>query len=320
MSWTTAIVAASAVAAACVGAGLAVRARVRAERRFALALARVDEHMAAISSTLASALETAVEPRRPAVALPVGGFAELLEELAETARTLVGADALALRVEGPSSRPVLVTTSPGLDPALLESLLAGRSARDVRAATVQWTYGPSEQAHAAYRSALVVPVLEGGEPTGVLAACSAAPEAFGSEQAAAVRALLEEVAPTLSAARRLARVESGSVVDPATGVRNNRGYRQELEREVARAERTGRPLSLVVVDADGEDVREVAALLSRLVRSTDVACRRRAHELALVLPETPAAGAERLVARVREEAARTLATGGGARLALRVVE
>ena len=63
--------------------------------------------------------------------------------------------------------------------------------------------------------------------------------------------LVRDAAVALSNARRFAEVEARVIVDPATGVANRRGYELELGREVARAERTGRPLSVVLVGIDG---------------------------------------------------------------------
>ena len=70
-----------------------------------------------------------------------------------------------------------------------------------------------------------------------------------------MRELLRDAGVALSNARRFAEVEARVNVDPATGVRNRRGYELELGREVARAERSGRPLSVVVVGGGRDDAR-----------------------------------------------------------------
>ena len=81
----------------------------------------------------------------------------------------------------------------------------------------------------------------------------------------AFRQLAEEVAPDLASRRPTARG-------------NRQGYEAELEREIARARRTGRPLSLVLLDVDQptpDRVLQLAALLTRVTRVTDTVCRRR---------------------------------------------
>lgn len=110
------------------------------------------------------------------------------------------------------------------------------------------------------------------------------------------------------------------LLDPATGVPNPRGYEVELGREVARAHRTGRPLSVVLVgiagnatsgssEPQGNGVAAVAQLLTRVTRKSDISCRRSEHEFAILLPETRAAGATTLTNRLQEEAQRTLGVG-----------
>ena len=89
---------------------------------------------------------------------------------------------------------------------------------------------------------------------GTLVAYSTAPHAFRPEHAIGPERALAEVATGLANARRFADVEARLLLDPATGVANRRGYEVELGREVARATRTGRPLSVVLVGiSNGSD-------------------------------------------------------------------
>ena len=124
----------------------------------------------------------------------------------------------------------------------------------------------------------------------------------------------------LANARRFADVEARLLLDPETGVTNRRGYEVELGREVARASRTGRPLSVVLVGiSNGPDtydaraapksVDQFARLLTRVTRRSDISCRRGEREFAILLPETRESGATVLTNRLREEARRALGTG-----------
>jgi diguanylate cyclase (GGDEF)-like protein len=138
--------------------------------------------------------------------------------------------------------------------------------------------------------------------------------AFRAEHVHSLQALADEAASGLASARRFAAAERHAETDPATGARNRTGYEAELEREVARARRTGRPLSVLLLQVgDGSGgssanraLPEVAAMLSRLTRATDSLCRPREHELAVLLPGTKGTGARRFFARVRDEASATL--------------
>jgi GGDEF domain-containing protein len=81
-------------------------------------------------------------------------------------------------------------------------------------------------------------------------------------------------------------------------------YEAELEREVARARRTGRPLSLVLLDVDQptpDRLLQLAALLTRVPRVTDTVCRRRRGAFGILLPETAEDGARRFGERLHEE-------------------
>ncbi len=126
----------------------------------------------------------------------------------------------------------------------------------------------------------------------------------------AFRQLAGEVAPEVASTRRRLPRDSG-------------GYELELEREIARARRTGRPLSLVLVDVDqptADRLLQFAALLTRVTRVTDTVCRRRRDAFGILLPETREDGARRFFRRVRDEAARTFDSGTGTTFSTGIVE
>ncbi|HUR55312.1 MAG TPA: GGDEF domain-containing protein [Gemmataceae bacterium] len=103
-----------------------------------------------------------------------------------------------------------------------------------------------------------------------------------------------------------------SVIDPLTGIHNRRSLNEFLDREVERAKRHSRPLSVVLFDIDhfkrindqfghtaGDfTLRNVAARAQELTRQDELLARYGGEEFVLVLPETalePAlATAERL--------------------------
>lgn len=106
-------------------------------------------------------------------------------------------------------------------------------------------------------------------------------------------------------------------VDGLTGLANRRVYDQELSRMLRAARRTGRPVSLVVIDVDhfkqyndrfghlaGDDVlRYVGVALRNHARRTDLIARYGGEEFAVVLPDTSleqaVAVAEKLIGAVR---------------------
>lgn len=315
----TAVVAACVVLGAC---GLAVfavrRSRRESERRLELVLDRIGGHLDAISTSVEQAVVRVVEAQGERVQPLSLDFDALVDALVAEAAARTGADAVVLRIEGPGGQPVLASFGPGTEGALVEQTLAPLDTRPFRAATIDWTYSPSgDPDDELFHSALVAPVGPIAGIPGTLVAYAMAPQAFGQEHASLLHAVIAEIATGLANARRFADVEARLLLDPATGIASRRGYEVELGREVARAHRTGRALSVVFVGVTGgtetattgggsTSVDEVAKLLSRVTRRSDISCRRGDREFAILLPETKEAGAAVLTARLREEAKRAL--------------
>jgi len=321
----TVLVAVAAAALGVVATLVAMRVvRARSQRRLAPTRTRVDEHLRAISETLdrvAALAGTVTEAGREELDLNLD-LGSLLEQLASEAAAVTGAQAVAIRVEGTDGAPVVASFGTSDGAALLETALGPPDARPFRALTINWTYGPAaEDEEGAFSSALVVPVVEEGVATGALVAYAGAAGSFDSEHLGALRALADQAAPSITSARRFGELGERSLTDELTGIRNRSGYELELEREVARAHRTGRALSLLVVEIretggteladDGADdaLQEFARLLERTARTTDIPCRRRAREFAVVLPETKDEGARRFWTRLQEEAGTSFGNG-----------
>jgi diguanylate cyclase (GGDEF)-like protein len=136
---------------------------------------------------------------------------------------------------------------------------------------------------------------------------------FDDEQRRAAVSLTSQAAVALENARLHRIVERQALVDDLTGVANRRQTEDSLPAEIARAERLGTSLTLVVADLDdfksindehghavGDDVlREFAAVLRATVRESDLAGRWGGEEFLLLLPGTDAVGGAQLADRVR---------------------
>lgn len=109
-----------------------------------------------------------------------------------------------------------------------------------------------------------------------------------------------------------------SRTDALTGLPNRRRFDEVSERAWKSAQRTGKPLSLLVVDADhfkryndryghavGDEVlKELARCLSASVhRPDDLVARIGGEEFVVLLPDTDADGAARIAAKVHEQVA-----------------
>jgi diguanylate cyclase (GGDEF)-like protein len=103
------------------------------------------------------------------------------------------------------------------------------------------------------------------------------------------------------------------VTDALTQASTKRFFLETLEREIVRAQRHARPLSLVMFDIDhfkkindthshlaGDDVlRELGATIRAQVRAEECFARYGGEEFALVLPETPRDGAVTVAEKFR---------------------
>ncbi|HET8528300.1 MAG TPA: diguanylate cyclase [Gaiellaceae bacterium] len=136
---------------------------------------------------------------------------------------------------------------------------------------------------------------------------------FDEEQAMTAGSLASHAAIALENARLHQIVERQALVDGLTGIANRRQCEDALHSEIARAERLGTPLTLVLADLDdfkaindlhghavGDDVlREFAAVLRATVRESDLPGRWGGEEFLLLLPGTDADGGAQLADRVR---------------------
>jgi diguanylate cyclase (GGDEF)-like protein len=315
----------TAVLVACVAAALGVllvaarRRRAGSEARFEVILEQLDRHMGAISESLERVVDRSSAARARGVdelELTVD-FGELLRRIATEAASRTSADAAAIHIQGPGG--IAMMGSFGADDRAqgLEAPLT-HAAGPFRAVTINWTYRPGfEGGSEPLASALVVPIVEAGVETGTLAAYAPDAGAFGAEHVRALEALAEEVVPAITSARRFAEAQT-ALTDAATGLRNRQGYVVELDRAITHAQETGQPLSLLILyrddTAEPEDhpreppelaLRELASLLRRHTRNSDVVCLRQDGEFGIVLPETAGDAARRFYVRLRDEAART---------------
>jgi len=152
----------------------------------------------------------------------------------------------------------------------------------------------------------------------------AAPGVFDAESREAATWIARQGEIALENARLHSLVKQQAVTDELTGLANRRRFVAQLEAEIARAERSGTPLSVVLADIDdfkhvndtwGHDtgdtvLRRVAVVLQAATRDVDLPVRLGGEEFAILLPETDTEGARHLAERVREAIAETVISAG----------
>jgi diguanylate cyclase (GGDEF)-like protein len=183
-------------------------------------------------------------------------------------------------------------------------------------------------------SALAVPLMVRGRTLGVLELVhSVDGPIFTEEDLRAASAVSDFAAIAIDNAKNFRATQELSRIDEHTGVFNVRHLRAEVEREVARCRRFGRPMSLLFLDIDhfkavndtrghlaGSLALKLAAqLLQDQVRAVDFVFRYGGDEFAVLLVETGPDGA-RIAAERMVEAFRAsgLDVGRGAALRLTI--
>ncbi len=138
--------------------------------------------------------------------------------------------------------------------------------------------------------------------------------------------VLDSVAPQIAVAldrvalrRQVGEFAQLSVTDPLTGLLNRRYLKERLAEEINRSDRSGEPLSFLMMDVDefkayndrfghpagDEALRMVGSILRQNLRGADVAVRYGGEEFSAMLPATSVDEAETIAQRIRMHVERT---------------
>ncbi len=172
---------------------------------------------------------------------------------------------------------------------------------------------------------LLIPLSE-GEGKDVLLILSAPPGGFDDEQRGRARTLAPQATAALENARLHALAQYEAVTDSLTGLANRRWFQNELEAELRRSARYGRPVAIVLLDLDDfktindryghgagdEALRTLADVLRQGTRDIDLPARIGGEEFAVLAPESDEDGGAELAERLRQSIEDVrIAAGGG---------
>jgi diguanylate cyclase (GGDEF)-like protein len=315
------------------------------DERIASAVGEMNGRMEVTVRDLTEALERAkAESRRSRVLADLTATIDLdqvLERTLEVTRAIAGADAALVGLPGAAGngKPLVATLGLSPEEAERQGVVAGPpDGRVARAVSIAYRYTPEElDRHTGLiHAGLSVPLPVAGLEGGYLAVFTRdRTRTFADEAVRELEGLAARAVPALGNALRFREARQLADLDALTGLHNRRFFHETLEREVARALRYSRRLSLMVFDLDdfkavndrlghlaGDAVlAEAAERIRTVVRTADVACRVGGDEFAVILPESDLVDADRLYRRVQDAvSSKPLADAGRLLLSAGVTE
>lgn len=162
---------------------------------------------------------------------------------------------------------------------------------------------------------LFIPLVSGERLVGCLSVDEPrSGQAPSLETIQALEIFANQAVTAIENARRYADAKEQSIRDGLTGAYNHRHFQESLQRELGRADRQSRPLSVLLLDIDdfkaindryghpvGDAILEriVAEIRSEVRGDMDLVARYGGEEFAVILPETPTEVAGEVAERIR---------------------
>lgn len=161
------------------------------------------------------------------------------------------------------------------------------------------------------KSGIYTPLTVGRRQIGVLSAHRGRTHAFTQADLDLLTVVARYLTGAVEVARLHEQLKELAATDALTGLANRRCFLDRMVAEIARTRRSGRSLSVVLIDLDGfkavndahghakgdEILIRVAEALERSVRASDLAARFGGDEFVLMLPETEVGQAEEVLSR-----------------------
>jgi diguanylate cyclase (GGDEF)-like protein len=266
----------------------------------------------------------------------------ILTRISETVSSLLQAQAMSLMLLGSDGRSLVTVAGynlfdeavPGEDAAwhgASPSLVAVHEKRPVCVADTRTdpVYGEWLRVARArgFISVLAVPLIVQDRALGCMNLYTIDRHEFAADEIQLLLTFASQAAISIENGRLFEETRQLAITDPLTGLANHRQFYDQLSREIRRAIRYRRPLTLLMLDLDrfkafndryghlagDQALRETADVLRQNARSVDLLARYGGEEFAIILPETDlvraAAHAERIRSAVASHVFHSQETG-----------
>jgi diguanylate cyclase (GGDEF)-like protein len=257
--------------------------------------------------------------------LDLGG---MLEVVLDTAAVTLGARSGALFLLRGGSRQLRLEVARGYTPPHEAVLVVGEGIAGKAAATGapvlvhDGEAQPAQPVEPPTPTAVSVPLVRGDRTIGVIALYGRTTlEPFGRDDAETLSSFAGQASVAIENVLLHQETRQLSITDGLTGVWNRRYLEMTLRKEIERAQRFGRPLSILMLDIDmfkrvndrfghqrGDEVliEVTRRVLGEIRTNIDVVGRYGGEEFVILLPETPSGGAtvvaEKIRAAMKDEA------------------
>jgi diguanylate cyclase (GGDEF)-like protein len=250
----------------------------------------------------------------------------MLEVILDTAAVTLGATTGALFLRRPTADDLRLEVAQGYTPPQKALLavgkgVAGRAAQGAEVLVPGARVEPVGPVEPPAGTAVAVPLMRGDRVMGVIALYGRPTlEPFTAEDVHTLASFASQASVAIENVLLHQETQQLSITDGLTGLWNRRYLELSLRKEIERANRFNRPLSVLLVDIDrfkrvndryghqrGDEVLvEVTRRLVSVIRSQiDFVARYGGEEFVVVLPETPCDGgkivAEKLRSAIRDE-------------------
>jgi diguanylate cyclase (GGDEF)-like protein len=164
------------------------------------------------------------------------------------------------------------------------------------------------------RTYLAVPLKLRGRVIGVVSVQSKKIDAYTPDQIRMIETFSTQTSAGIENARLFDQMERLAVTDGLTGLYNHRYFSELAEKELARAARYQKPLSLIMIDLDffkqvndqfghlmGDQIlQQISKNCTKILRKIDIISRYGGEEFCVLLPETDIIEAVAVAERLRE--------------------